>query len=114
MVQQALDAVCEQVAGCKTVAFSDLSTQMVLVTNTGTSLHRDALNALCQQAHACLATGAQEGLIGTESGLHVFVRSSVDPTEALCCICALDTDIDQLLSALSDCFDTLNAGANPS
>ncbi|MEP4196876.1 MAG: hypothetical protein ABJL99_14710 [Aliishimia sp.] len=113
MVQQALDAVCERVAGCETVAFSDLSTQMVLVTNSTARQSRDALNLLCKQAHSVLQTGHQ-ALVGTEDNFYVFARSASDPTEALCCICALDTDIAQVFAELEACFDTLDATAGSS
>lgn len=110
MVQKALDAVCDQVAGCHTVAFADLSTQMVLVANTSTKQSRDALNILVQQAQQALRSG-QIAMVGTDDAFHVFARSADDPTEALCCMCGLDTDIEQLSACLVECFRTISAGS---
>ena len=40
MVVDALDALQKKFAGCETVAFADLSTQMILVTNSDTQYLR--------------------------------------------------------------------------
>lgn len=107
MVQKALDRVSEAVPGCDVVAYADLSTQMVLVTNSNCTLARDALNQLCAQAQTVLATGMQ-AFCGTDADMRVFMRNPSDATEAICCQAGSDVDVGALMAALGSCFESLS------
>lgn len=103
MVQAVLNAVCEDFQGCHTIAYADLSTQLILATNTKTELSRDTLNALCAQANLALAKGSV-GVIGTQAGFQVFLRATAEPNDALICLCSLQTDMVRFLPAAQACL----------
>lgn len=106
MVQNALNALCDQFDGCETLAYADLSTRMVLVTNTKTPESQDTLNALCQEANLLLEKG-NCAMSGTVGQLHLFVRATNEPSDALCCICSGEADVAELIPALQSCLDTI-------
>lgn len=109
MVQTALNALCDQFDGCDTVAFADLSTRMVLVTNSQTPESQDTLNALCQEADQLLQ-GGNQALVGTSTQLRLFVRATAEPSDALCCVCDISTDVAALLPALQTCLEGISSG----
>jgi len=109
MVQKALNAVCETFAGCETLAYADLSTQLVLATNETSGETRDALNALCAEAMAFLEDG-HIGVVGTDQGFRLFFKDPKEPTEGLICLCALSADLANLMPAAQQCLADIAAG----
>lgn len=109
MVQKALDAVCETFDGCETLAYADLSTQLVLATNEAASQTRDTLNDLCAEAKLILSDG-YVGVVGTSNGFRLFVRDRAEPTDGLICLCGLETDVANLLHAAQDCLARIASG----
>jgi hypothetical protein len=109
MVQKVLDTLCEQVEGCATLAFVDLSTRMVLITNSGTPESQETLNALSVEADILLQSGTT-ALSGTSGEMHVFLRADNEPSDVMCCICGLGTDVAQLLPAAQDCLNAISNG----
>ncbi len=99
MVQQVLDEVQISCPGCSVVAFADLSTNMVLLTNSDCDLARDELNALSVQARASLAAGT-EAFLGTDDGFHLFLRAQSNDADALICVCDRGADIPVLMQTL--------------
>lgn len=85
--------------GCEVVAFADLSTNMVLVTNSGCKLARDELNILSTQACASLAAGT-DAFFGAGDGFHLFLRAQSNHTDALICTCTQGADIPHLMQTL--------------
>lgn len=110
MAQNPLDQLCDDIAGCETLAFFDLSTRTVLLKNTSSTETQDTLNALCGTAALMLEDGAT-GMVATPEGLTVFLRSASMPSDVLCCVCATDTDIDHVLAAGQTCLDELGGTA---
>lgn len=106
MVVEILDKLVAEHADCHVVAYADLATDMVLVTNKKHDLRREALDALCREASLTLAAadgGAGQchtALTATADHLKLFLRASDDAQEALCCICAPDADVKTLLPAI--------------
>lgn len=106
MVAAILDKLVAENAGCQVVAYADLATDMVLVTNKEHSLRREALDALCREASLTLA--AADGGAGqchtavtvTKDHLKLFLRVTDEAQEALCCICAPDADMATILPAV--------------
>lgn len=118
MIADELDALCDSFEGCRVLAFADLSTQMILVTNASASLQREALDDLCAEA-ACLLTGkgnpalgttaAQSAMVLGKTEARIFVRAASEPQDALCCICSPEADIAGLTRAAADCLDRILA-----
>lgn len=109
MVKAALDAICGHFDECETLAFVDLSTQMVLVSNTTTPESQDTLNALCAEAGLALQSGDQ-AMVCTSQQFRLFVRSPSEPSDALCCICSLRADVSKLLPAMQACLNEITDG----
>lgn len=109
MVQKALDAVCESFDGCETLAYADLSTQLVLATNQTASHTRDTLNDLCAEAKLILSDG-HVGVVGSVTGFRLFVRDRTEPTDGLICLCTLETDVANLLPAAQACLARIASG----
>ncbi len=113
MVQKALNAVCDAFQGCDTLAYADLSTKLVLATNDASQQTRDALNELGSEAAIILSEG-NIGVVGTSEGFRLFLRDPDEPTEALICLCALDTDVEALVPEAQKCLAELAAGSEAS
>ncbi|MFP7675474.1 hypothetical protein ACG74X_19160 [Marivita sp. S0852] len=109
MVRQALDAVCETFEGCETLAYADLSTQLVLATNGNNTQAQDGLNALCEEA-ALMLDGGHIGIVGTQTGFRLFLRDFDEPNDGLICLCTLQTDMDGLLPAARKCLSQIASG----
>ena len=95
MVVDELDRLLSKNAGCRTIAFADLSAQMILVTDSASNLPREMLDRLCREAVGVLGIngkpvlGEQPGaraFVAGPSGLHVFLRASDEPDDVLCCV----------------------------
>ncbi|WP_439154385.1 hypothetical protein [Yoonia sp.] len=119
MVVDDLDALQDQFAGCETIAFADLSTQMVLVTNSQTQFRRETLDMLCAEAALALGhtdkptLGDQAGdaaFVATKSQLRIFLRAQAEPSDVLCCVCAPDIDVPGFLSAALPCLEKISNG----
>ncbi|MEL6682717.1 MAG: hypothetical protein AAFQ09_08730 [Pseudomonadota bacterium] len=120
MVVDALDALQSSFAGCETLAFADLSTQMILVTNSATTSPREALDALCKEAALTLGTkgtiaiGSDQStaaIIAGEDQLRVFMRASEEPADVLCCVCQPDVDVAGFIPAARACLEQISGGA---
>ena len=111
MVQDALDTVCGDVKGCLSLSFVDLSTWMVLVSNSATPESQDTLNALCAEAALLLETG-HVAMASHAEHIHLFMRSSTDPSDALCCICAHNAAFDKLVPSVQACLSQISGGAS--
>lgn len=101
MITGELDDLQRQVPACTTLAFADLATQMVLVTNSDTPLERHALNLLCAQAALLLEgpgqrASARSAITSTQDEICCFLRSDSDPADMLICVGTADLDIDRL------------------
>ena len=108
-----LDGFCAAFEGCETLAYADLSTQLVLATNSEAEEPRDALNLLCEEAKLVL-DGGHLGIVGTATGFRVFLRDLVEPSDGLICICSLRTDMDAFLPAAQDCLAELSMAGDQS
>lgn len=109
MVQDSLNAVCEIFDSCTTLAYADLSTQLVLATNEGAEHTRETLNGLCAEATLILEHSFL-GVVGTPTGFRVFVRSPEEPTDGLICLCGLETDMALLIPEIEHCLADIVTG----
>ncbi|WP_341367135.1 hypothetical protein [Yoonia sp. BS5-3] len=120
MVADALDALQDKFSGCDTIAFADLSTQMILVTNTGTAHPREKLDNLCAEAALTLGT-SRKLAIGTAPGetaivsgpeqLRIFLRAKKEPSDVLCCIFHPSLDVAAFLPEARACLEQISSGA---
>lgn len=120
MVVDELDALRSKFDGCETIAFADLSTQMILVTDSGSDLRREALDALCSEATLTLgatgtpAIGTQISTVSIVAGkavLRLFVRATQEPNEVLCCICTPKVDVGAFLADARSCLNRISGSA---
>jgi hypothetical protein len=120
MIAATLDKLHDRYPGCETLAFADLSTQMVLITNAKAIFRREALDALGAEAALVLGTNgglaiggamAMTAFVATRDHLRIYLRSARDPNDALCCVCAADTDIDSFLTEARACLDRISDDA---
>ena len=119
MVVNELDTLREASVGCQAIAFADLSTRMILVTDTQSKLPREALDALCVQAASVLgangkiALGAHPSriaLVAEKSVVRLFLRASDEPNDVLCCVCASSVDVDEFVAKATECLNRISNG----
>jgi len=119
MVVDELDALRDTQDACRTIAFADLSTRMILVTDTASNLPREALDALCRQAATMLGTRSkvvlgvrpsQTALLANKSSVRVFLRSPDEPNDVLCCVCTPNVDLDKFIASASECLNRISNG----
>ncbi|WP_342077736.1 hypothetical protein [Yoonia sp. SS1-5] len=119
MVVDDLDALKGNFSGCDTLAFADLSTQMILVTNSDTTYRRESLDKLCAEAAMALGTDknpafgdspSNAAFVATKDQLRIFLRAPAEPTDVLCCVCAPDVDVAAFLSDARPCLDRISGG----
>ena len=117
MTKAALDQLKDQYPGCETLAFADLSTQMVLLSNADSSLPREALDALCAEAALVFGTKsapavgdtpATTALIATPALLRIYLRDIEEPSDALCCICRHDIPLDAFVNDARACLERIS------
>jgi hypothetical protein len=119
MVADALDILHGKHPSCDTLAFADLSTQMILITNSGTTFRREGLDALCAEAALTFGTGGGTALGNSDAGLvivatadhlRIYLRAAQVPTDALCCVCTHDVAIDPFLKDARACLEQISHG----
>lgn len=120
MVVDDLDKLQEKFDGCETVAFADLSTQMILVTNSDTKQPREALDRLCKEAMIALGSDAKPSFgdtpssaafVATKDQLRIFLRADSEPSDVLCCVCAPHVDVASFLTDARPCLAKISSGA---
>ncbi|EBA13758.1 hypothetical protein [Roseobacter sp. CCS2] len=119
MVVDELDALRERFEGCTALAFADLSTKMILVTDSNSNLRREALDVLCAEAALLLGANGTPALgeqpsdraaVASASQLRVFLRSEQEPNDVLCCICLPNLDADAFVTDAAACLDRISGG----
>lgn len=120
MVADQLDALCAEFSNCITVAFADLATQMVLVTNSTSRLRREVLNELCVESGLTLGSDEQTRLghktvsvafTASPNQTKVFLRATDEPDDILFCACNPDIDLEAFLPAAQSCLLKISGGA---
>jgi len=119
MVVEELDALRGAFAGCETLAFADLSTRMILVTDTSANLPRETLDGLCAEAAMMLGangkvalgeTPSDAALVASKDAMRVFLRAASEPNDVLCCICAPELDVEAFLVDARDRLNRMSSG----
>lgn len=110
-----LDAMRSELSGCSLVAFTDLSSQLVLCASAASKPVQEELNALSEAANLALDGAFAEGaaplwseggeapaetaVLLTGAEVRVFLRSPGKPNEALVCVCAPDAELDTVVDS---------------
>lgn len=119
MVADELDALKGRFPACETLAFADLATSMVLVTNRDTPHERFALDQLCAEGSLLLAASdaprlgagaARSAVVSAQDQFRLFLRANAEPNDALCCICRSDLDLETFMSEASACLQRISEG----
>lgn len=120
MVVSELDALRNKFSGCRALAFADLSTKMILITDSDSNLRREALDALCGEAAVLFGTkgapafGDQQSnnaSVTSPSAFRTFVRAANEPNDVLCCICDPDLDVAVFVAEARACVNRISSGA---
>lgn len=113
-VQDHLKALRTAVEGCRTAVFVDLDSELVLSCSARDAPRQEQLDAIASAAVRALpAAGGppSEALILAPGTATYFLRSSVEPGEALCCICGSDFDLPALQGAAQIALDAIGSHA---
>lgn len=110
-VMDNLDALRRALPGCSLVVLGDLSAELVLCASHAGQVPQERLDQLCLSASALLcgdlarrsalligaADHGRPDVAAVLTGLEtqVFVRSQVDESDLLCCVCARYVDITE-------------------
>lgn len=118
MVSDELDALQSRFPDCETLAYADLTTGMVLVTNRTTPLERHGLNRLC--VDAALVLGAAESapqfgtspaasaLVSDQDGVSLFLRAEGHSGDALLCMGRGGLDLAAFLPEARACLQRIS------
>ncbi|MEM9576640.1 MAG: hypothetical protein AAF999_06470 [Pseudomonadota bacterium] len=98
--------------GCLAIVFADLTTSMVLASNTAEKTTQEKLDALCEAAQECLLGAEAAGLSGlledagaatptmvwraVPDGMRCYLKLPAPAGEALCIALRHDVPIDRL------------------
>lgn len=111
-VMDNLDALRRALPDCSMVALGDLSARLILCASHPGQVPQERLDRLCAAAAALLDgpgadgaatllgapadTGADLAVAMTGLECKLFVRSTVDRADVLCCVCAPNVDITEV------------------
>lgn len=120
-VTESLGAVVKAFPQARLVAFADLSSRMILSSSGTLSTTQEYLDKLCDQARASFddplfalsveAFGEPNGAVvmGPEN-VRVFLRSEVEPADALCCICDHSIDLPAFVTKIRATLESITQG----
>ncbi len=120
-----LDAMRSGLSGCSLVAFTDLSSQLVLCSSAASRPVQEELNSLSSAANLALdgtvaqsaapiwndgdEAQAETAVLLTGSEVRVFIRSPRKPNEALVCVCAPDIELDLVVDSGQSTLNRITA-----
>ncbi len=126
VIRDELERLCARFPACNVVAFTDLTTGMVLCYNAGSKLPQEQLDDLCQTAAALLdgqmaatfgaqlagpaGPAVQTVLLVDGKNVELFLRAGAQPAEALCCNCTTQIELSAFVRAAGDVLAAI-AGA---
>lgn len=120
-ITEDLGAVVKAFPQARLVAFADLSSRMILTSAGPLSTTQEHLDRLCNQARVCFddplfslsvgAFGEPHGAVvmGPDS-LRLFLRSDVEPADALCCICDPGIDLAAFVPKIRETLESITHG----
>lgn len=120
-----LDTIRAELDGCSLVAFTDLTSQLVLCSSAAAKPAQEEMNALSETAAVALDGAFAEGaapvwggdapaglaVLATGTELRLFLRAPTRPGEALVCVCAPDADLVTTVARAREALDRIVAGS---
>ncbi|MDJ0640828.1 MAG: hypothetical protein QNJ20_18575 [Paracoccaceae bacterium] len=116
-----LDEMRKAIRGCSLVAFTDLTSKLVLSTSAAAAPMQEEMNALSEAAGLALDGAFAEGaapvwggeepaelaILMTGEDARLFLRSQANPAEALVCVCGATTDLSEAAEAARATLDRI-------
>lgn len=122
-IAERLESVRQEFPECKTIAYADISTNMILSTSAETELHQEHLNSLCKTAVDMLGgplSPPLRSLLGSDHGegifkviiiepseVGIFLKSTTSPTDALCCVCSASINLGPFITGARHQLDEI-------
>lgn len=114
-----LGALVKAYPQARLVAFADLSSNMILASQGPQLVTQEHLERLCHQARSSFddplfslvleAYGEPRAAIQLgESEVKVFLRSEIEPADALCCICEHGIDLEGFVKKLHEALESIS------
>lgn len=120
-VADSLGAVVKAFPQARLVAFADLSSRMILASAGPMVMTQEHLDRLCDQARASfddpmfsLCVGAfgepHAAVLLGPANLRLFLRSDVEPADAMCCICDPAIDLAAFVTKIRETLESITHG----
>lgn len=108
-IQQSLQHLHTDWAGCGAVVLVDLSAQMPLVNVTSAAQSQEMLDQLCAEAVMLLPLSEGGSVVMALAGqTRIYLRSHSDPDDGLCCICTPDQAVAPFIAAARACLQQIS------
>jgi hypothetical protein len=103
----------------RVVAFADLSSQMILASQGTQMVTQEYLEHLCGEARRSFDdplfsltleafSEPRAAVLLGEADVKVFLRSEIEPADALCCICGHGIDLGGFVEKLQETLDSIS------
>jgi len=122
MILDHLNQLRAEIPECLAASLIDMSSGLALCTSAKEKYTQERLDALCSLAselfegsaaetfsNALKTSDQRECIIMTVSETCLYLRSVVDPQEAMFCICSPDVDPKELLQNAKSCLNKISA-----
>jgi hypothetical protein len=118
-VIDSLAALVKAYPEARVVAFADLSSQMILASQGTQMVTQEYLEHLCGEARRSFDdplfsltleafSEPRASVIVGDGSVKVFLRSEVEPADALCCICGYGIDLGGFVERLQETLDSIS------
>jgi hypothetical protein len=119
-VIDSLGALVKAYPQARVVAFADLSSNMVLASQGTQLVTQEHLERLCEEARYSFDdplfsltleafSEPRAAILLGEAEVKVFLRSEIEPADALCCICHPGIDLGGFVERLRETLDSISA-----
>lgn len=116
MTPRALSEFRARFPACELVVYVDISAGTVLKTDGALNYPQEILDALRDCARDLLNVrsefmdqAVEHAVLLGQNGARIFLRAPDEPSEALCCLCAPEIDVDPFLDAARAAISTTDA-----
>jgi hypothetical protein len=118
-VIDSLSALVKAYPEARVVAFADLSSQMILASQGTQMVTQEYLEHLCGEARRSFDdplfsltleafSEPRAAVLVGEADVKVFLRSEIEPADALCCICGHGIDLGGFVEKLQETLDSIS------
>jgi len=106
-VNESLGAVVKAFPQAHLVAFADLSSRMILSSTGPLSTTQEYLDRLCDQARTSFDDPLFSLSVEAFGEPSIFLRSDVEPADALCCICDHGIDLPAFVAKIRGTLESI-------